>query len=167
MDKLKPVCTTDPLRLTFELRAVELSKGGSDPAGQNVQGRGDVPNQALEDVRDDGQQGLISEADEIVALQQVLRVVDSAGQIGQVDRGERVDGSRITADGDSLWHGELQFNGFEGESGDSVFVTYGSSVPVLTEDTVESMSDRGGLVRTTEDVTHGIRSWPRVCCRLP
>ena len=119
--------------LTFDLRTVELGKRRCDSAGQDVQRRTDIPDQTLQDVRDDGQQRLIPEADQVVSLQQGLRVVHPARQVGEVDAGERVDSAEVASDGDSLWHGELQFNGFEGKSGDGILVTDGSSVPVLTE----------------------------------
>jgi hypothetical protein len=62
-----------------------------------------------------------------------LRVVHPTRQVGEVDSGERVDGAEVASNSDSLWHGKLQFDGFEGKSGDGILVTDGSSVPVLTE----------------------------------
>jgi hypothetical protein len=121
------------IALTFDLRTVELGKRRRDSAGQDVQCRTDIPDQTLQDVRDDGQQRLIPEADQIVSLQQGLRVVHPARQVGEVDAGERVDSAEVASHGDSLWHGELQFDGFEGKSGDGILVSNGSSVPVLTE----------------------------------
>jgi hypothetical protein len=110
-----------------------LGKRRRDSAGQDVQCRTDIPDQTLQDVRDDGQQRLIPEADQIVSLQQGLRVVHPARQVGEVDAGERVDSAEVASHGDSLWHGELQFNGFEGKSGDGILVSNRSSVPVVTE----------------------------------
>ena len=62
-----------------------------------------------------------------------MRVVNPTRQVGEVDAGERVDSTEVASDGDSLWHGELQFDGFEGKSGDGILVTDRSSVPVLTK----------------------------------
>jgi hypothetical protein len=130
---LSCIATERQIALTFNLRTVELGKRRRDSAGQDVQCRADIPDQTLQDVRDDGQQRLIPEADQVVSLQQGLRVVHPARQVGEVDAGERVDSAEVASDGDSLWHGELQFNGFEGKSGDGILVTDGSSVPVLAE----------------------------------
>ena len=130
---LSCIATERQIALTFNLRTVELGKRRRDSAGQDVQSRTDIPNQALQDIRDDSQQRLIPEADQVVSLQQGLRVVHPARQVGEVDAGERVDSAEVASNGDSLWHGELQFDGFEGKSGDGILVTDGSSVPVLTE----------------------------------
>jgi hypothetical protein len=130
---LSCIATERQIALTFNLRTVELGKRRRDSAGQDVQCRADIPDQTLQDVRDDGQQRLIPEADQVVSLQQGLRVVHPARQVGKVDAGERVDGAEVAPDGDSLWHGELQFNGFEGKSGDGILVSNRSSVPVVTE----------------------------------
>lgn len=127
------IATERRTALTFDPRTVELGKRRCNSAGQDVQCRTNVPDQTLQDIRDDGQQRLIPEADQVVSLQQGLRVVHPTRQVGEVDTGERVDSAEVASDSDSLWHGELQFDGFEGESGDGILVTDGSSVPVLTE----------------------------------
>lgn len=66
---------------------------------------------------------LEGEAGEIVALLQILKIVDAAGEICRVDAGEGVDLAGVAADG--------QEDGVDGDATDCVLIKEGDIVWVV------------------------------------
>ena len=79
------------------------------------------------------QRSFKSEADEIVALQEIRVGKDAASEIGRVDAGKGIDFSRVTTHGEELRVLDSHGEGIYGEVGDSVVINWVALVPVVRE----------------------------------
>ena len=98
---------------TLQLRTPQLARDRAHRTRQLTQRRRDGREQSLEEIRRRLLRGLVREAGGVIALEEGLRVVDAAGEVGDVDACEGVDFAGVAADGeaDDFMLGGVAFSG--------------------------------------------------------
>ena len=97
---------------------------------------GDIANQTLEKIRGKQHCRLVAEAREVVSLKEGLSIVDTAGEIGDVDACETVGCAGVAAYGGEFRVCEDGLVGVDGEEGDGVFIADCSFCVLLARCTI-------------------------------
>ena len=86
---------------TLQLRTPQLARDRAHRTRQLTQRRRDGREQSLEEIGRRLLRGLVCEAGGVIALEEGLRVVDAAGEVGDVDAREGVNFAGVAADGEA------------------------------------------------------------------
>lgn len=99
--------------------------------GESVQSLVDSAPDTRQEVRPEGLRKLEAVAHGVVALQQGVRVVDRAGQVGWVEADKGVDGASVAADGEKFGVLSRHVKAIERKIRNTVLIESVASVPVV------------------------------------
>jgi len=113
------------------LRTSKLRKNRVQSVSQLRDGKHNIAEQALQNIRCSGVHGLECEAHGVVALKKRLSVENTTGQIGNVDASEGVGLASVASDDGHVWKCLQRTYGVECEGENAVIVTGLAAVPLV------------------------------------